>query len=89
MKENFSVQDECLLEGAVAVMRRYANHTARKVDAVVRNYEASDFDKVAFLTDIDYALNNADVVIATANTVKEKLKALRAEVSPIFDKEDE
>ena len=78
--------DECLLEGAVAVMRRYASHTARKVDAVVRNYEASDFSEEDFLADVAYALENADVVIATATTVKEKLEALRAEVSPIFSK---
>ena len=73
------------MEGAVAVMRRYASHTVQKVDAVVRNYEASDFDETEFLADVAYALTNADVVIATANTVKEKLKALRAEVSPLFN----
>ena len=88
--KELTVLDECQMEGAIVVMQRYAHHLKKHLRNAVTNYECTDFDHVAFLADVGYALENVDVIVTTAGVIRDTLKAMRADVSPIFDeKEDE
>lgn len=88
--KELTIIDECQMEGAAIIMQRYAHHLKKHLHNAVTNYESSDFDHTSFLADVQYALDNADVAIETAELVKATLKKMRAEVSPIFEeKEDE
>lgn len=87
--KELTIIDECQMEGAIIVLQRYAHHLKKHLRNAVTNYESTDFDQVAFLADVAYALDNADVVMQTAEMIKETLKAMRAEVSPIFNDNQE
>ncbi len=87
--KEMTIIDQFQLEGAVSVMQRYAKHLKKHVMNATYNYESTDFDKVDFLADVACALDNANLVIQAAKTIKKTLKLMRAEVSPIFKKEDE
>lgn len=84
-REDFSTHDEFLLEGAVAILQRYARHLQKNVRKVVVNYEATDFDEVQFLADAAYALDNADVVKVAAETIDNCVRKMRTEVRPEFE----
>ena len=89
MKEELTILDLFKLEGAATVLERYAQHLNKNVQSATINYESTDFDRAAFLADIAYALDNVNVVTQAAMVIKETLKTMRAEVSGIFNKEEE
>ena len=88
MKEELTILDLFKLEGAAGVLERYAQHLRKNVQSATINYESSNFDRSAFLADVAYALDNANVVAQAAMVIKETLKTMRAEVSEIFNEEE-
>lgn len=89
METKFTLNDEFEMEGAITILIRYARHLKKHVSQVVQNYEATDFDKKQFLTDVKFALDNADVVKAAAETITKMLNKMRAEVAPTNNKPKE
>jgi hypothetical protein len=88
-QQELTIQDMCLLEGAASVAKRYADHLHKHVGDIIVNYDGTDFDRAAFLADVAYALDNINVVVETAETIKGVIKAMRAEVSEIFNSEED
>lgn len=78
--EDLSVFDECMLLGALEVMRKNVKYLDRKVHKAVANYDATDCDDVTMLADIAYALDQNEVVLSTARKVAELLGKLRKSV---------
>lgn len=87
--KDLTIIDECQLEGAIIVMQRYAHHLEKHLRNAVDNYESTDFDQVSFLADVGYSLDNLDVIVTTAEVIRDNLKAMRAEVSPIFNEQED
>lgn len=77
---DLSVYDECLLLGSIEVMKKNVRWLDRKVHQALENYEATDCDAVAFVADVEFAIEQNETVLGMAEKIGDILTKLRHNV---------
>ena len=75
-----TIQDECTLMGAPAVIKKNGGYLVNITQRIAENYDSPNFDRVVFQTDLELADENCAAIIEAAELLKETLEKLRKEV---------
>lgn len=85
MKEEQTILDRCKAIGEAFYITNFGQSLEQTVKAIMVNYGSGDFDRVTFLADVGNSLDYCNGIIAAATDIKKTIEAMRREVSPIFN----
>ena len=88
-KQDQTILDRCKAIGEAFYIASFGESLEEAVKAIVVNYGSDNFDRVTFLSDVANSLDYCDGIAAAASDIASTLRAMRAEVSQIFNEEDE
>lgn len=79
-KEELTTTDIAQLLGAAKLIKKYAHHLSKHVDAAVTNFESTDCDHVQFLADTQYILDNCGVIDDCTLMVKKAIRKMNMQI---------
>ncbi len=84
--EKATIKDRCSAIGAAYMMQKAFNPLEQYVKAAACYFDFDDdADHAAFLANVATALDYCAIIKNMTESIEESLKAMRADVSPIFD----